>query len=272
MTQLVFIMFLVLILIIIGIIIISIYLKIRKKIRNLSQQIYGVDDIIKGIKKQEELYENTPKSISAMTRIYLPHISKDFPYFNWDDYKSKTESLIMAYLNSLETKSGIDLDYVSLSLKNKVDNGWHQIETQLQRRYDLIPNLIETVKGYAAHEKEVFENITAQRAQVVSASTVAQKAQAESGVTSALKTLFAVAENYPDLKASQNFTELQVELSNTENKIAFARQFYNDTVTQFNTAIDVFPKNIIAKALGFTKREYFEVDEPEVRKAPTVKF
>ena len=159
-----------------------------------------------------------------------------------------------------------------VSLKNKVDNGWHQIETQLQRRYDLIPNLIETVKGYAAHEKEVFENVTAQRAQVVSASTVAQKAQAESGVTSALKTLFAVAENYPDLKASQNFTELQVELSNTENKIAFARQFYNDTVTQFNTAIDVFPKNIIAKAIGFTKREYFEVDEPEVRKAPTVKF
>ena len=112
-----------------------------------------------------------------------------------------------------------------VSLKNKVDNGWHQIETQLQRRYDLIPNLIETVKGYASHEKEVFENVTKQRAQVVSASTVAEKAQAENGVTSALKTLFAVAENYPELKANSNFQQLQGELSETEDKIAYARQF-----------------------------------------------
>ena len=159
-----------------------------------------------------------------------------------------------------------------ISLKNKVDNGWHQIETQLQRRYDLIPNLVETVKGYAEHEKELLENVTNQRSQVAMANTVAEKAAADNAISSTLKSLFAVAENYPDLKASQNFRELQVELSNTENKISFARQFYNDTVTDFNTAIEVFPKNIIANALKFSKREYFETDEPDARKAPKVSF
>lgn len=159
-----------------------------------------------------------------------------------------------------------------VSLKNKVDNGWHQIETQLQRRYDLIPNLVETVKGYAKHEKEVLSNVTEQRSKVISANSVAEKAAADNMMTNTLKSLFAVAENYPDLKASQNFRELQVELSNTENKIAFARQFYNDTVTDFNTAIEVFPKNIFANLLKYSKREYFEVDEPEARKATKVSF
>jgi len=159
-----------------------------------------------------------------------------------------------------------------VSLKNKVDNGWHQIETQLQRRYDLIPNLVETVKGYAKHEQEVLSRVTEQRSKIANANSVAEKAEAENAMTNTLKSLFAIAENYPDLKASQNFAELQVELSNTENKIAFARQFYNDTVTAFNTAIEVFPKNIIAGILKFSKREYFEVDEPEARKATKVSF
>lgn len=159
-----------------------------------------------------------------------------------------------------------------VSLKNKVDNGWHQIETQLQRRYDLIPNLVETVKGYAKHEKELLENITNQRSRIADANSVSEKAAVDNAVTSTLKSIFAVAENYPDLKASQNFRELQTELANTENKIAFARQFYNDTVTYFNTAIEVFPKNIIANVLNFSKREYFETSEPETKKAPDVNF
>jgi LemA protein len=159
-----------------------------------------------------------------------------------------------------------------ISLKNRVDNGWAQIDTQLQRRYDLIPNLIETVKGYAAHEKEVFENVTKARADMKSASTVAEKASADNAITDTLKSLFAVAEAYPDLKANQNFKELQMELTNTENKISFARQFYNDVVTQFNTALEVFPKNIVASMLHFTPREYFEVENEEAKKAPKVQF
>lgn len=159
-----------------------------------------------------------------------------------------------------------------VSLKNKVDNGWHQIETQLQRRFDLIPNLVETVKGYAAHESELLQKVTAQRAKMAEAGSVGEKAEADNAISGTLKSLFAVAENYPDLKANQNFKELQVELTNTENKISFARQFYNDTVTAFNTAIEVFPKNIIANMLNFKKREYFETDNPDARKVPEVKF
>lgn len=159
-----------------------------------------------------------------------------------------------------------------VSLKNKVDNGWHQIETQLQRRYDLIPNLVETVKGYAKHESELFEKVTGARASFASAGTAAEKASADNMLSGTLKSLFAVAENYPDLKANENFKELQVELTNTENKISFSRQFYNSTVTEFNTAIEQFPKNIIANALGYKARDYFEVDEPEVRKNPKVQF
>lgn len=159
-----------------------------------------------------------------------------------------------------------------VSLKNKTDNAWHQTETQLQRRYDLIPNLVEIVKGYAKHEREVFEKITEARANTVSAQGASQRADAENNVTNALKTLFAVAENYPDLKADKNFRELQVELTNTENKVAFARQYYNDSVAEYNTAIDVFPKNIIAGILKFTKKDYFKTDEPEAKKAPKVDF
>ena len=159
-----------------------------------------------------------------------------------------------------------------ITLKNKADNGFHQIETQLQRRYDLIPNLVETVKGYAKHESDLLEKITAQRADMASANSVGEKAEADNAISGTLKSLFAVAENYPDLKANQNFKELQIELTNTENKISFARQFYNDTVAAFNTAIEVFPKNIIAGMMHFTAKEYFKTDNPETANPPKVSF
>ncbi|HEX2849711.1 MAG TPA: LemA family protein [Acidimicrobiales bacterium] len=146
-------------------------------------------------------------------------------------------------------------------LRNRIENAWAQIDVQLQRRYDLIPNLVETVKGYAAHEKGVFEEVTQARASAINAQGVAAQAQAENMVTSALKSLFAVAEAYPDLKANQNFLALQEELSGTEGKIAYARQFYNDTVQGYNTKIQQFPTVFIARAMGFEEREYFEADD-----------
>ena len=146
-------------------------------------------------------------------------------------------------------------------LRNRIESAWSQIDVQLQRRYDLIPNLIETVKGYAAHEKGVFENVTEARSRAMSAEGPAQQAQAENMVTSALKSLFAVAEAYPDLKANQNFALLQEELSGTEGKIAYARQFYNDTVQSYNTKVQTFPSNLIAGSFGFKEREYFEADD-----------
>ena len=146
-------------------------------------------------------------------------------------------------------------------LRNRIENAWAQIDVQLQRRYDLIPNLVETVKGYAAHEKGVFEQVTQARASAINAQGVAAQAQAESMVTSALKSLFAVAEAYPDLKANQNFLALQEELSGTEGKIAYARQFYNDTVQGYNTKIQQFPTVFIARTMGFEEREYFEADD-----------
>jgi len=159
-----------------------------------------------------------------------------------------------------------------ISLRNRVENGFAQIDTQLQRRYDLIPNLVETVKGYAKHESEVFEKVTAARAGMASARTIDEKAQADNVLTGTLKSLFAVAEAYPALQASANFKELQVELTNTENKISFARQFYNDTVKRFNTDIQKFPKNIIAGMLKFTAFEYYVTESPEARVAPKVSF
>lgn len=145
--------------------------------------------------------------------------------------------------------------------RNRIDNAWSQIDVQLKRRYDLIPNLIETVKGYAKHEKELFENVTKARTQAINAGSVEDQAQAENMLTGTLKSLFAVAENYPELKANQNFMMLQEELAGTEGKIAFARQFFNDTVMLFNTAIQTFPNNMIAGVFGFNEREYFEIDE-----------
>ena len=159
-----------------------------------------------------------------------------------------------------------------VKLKNRVKNGLANIETQLQRRYDLIPNLIETVKGYAAHEKNVLEQVTLARTSMNSAGTVKEKAAADDALSGTLRTLFAVSENYPQLKADTNFRELQVELTNTENKISFARQFYNDAVTKFNTDIELFPKNIIAGMFGFKQTELFEVLDKASKAAPKVEF
>ncbi len=145
-------------------------------------------------------------------------------------------------------------------LRNRVDNSWSQIDVQLRRRYDLIPNLVETVKGYASHESATFERVTQARNMAINAQTVKEQGEAENMLTGALKSLFAVAEAYPDLKANQNFLNLQDELSNTEGKIAYARQFYNDSVMSFNTAIQSFPTNLIAGMFGFAQRDYFEIE------------
>jgi len=147
-------------------------------------------------------------------------------------------------------------------LRVNVDNAWSQIDVQLRRRYDLIPNLIESVKGYAAHEREVFEDVTKARSQAESASGVADQADAENQVSRSLRQLLAVAENYPELKANQNFLALQEELTGTESKIAYARQFYNDEVASLNTRIQSFPSSVIARMGRFAPREFFEIDEP----------
>jgi len=157
-------------------------------------------------------------------------------------------------------------------LKQRVQNSWAQIDVQLKRRYDLIPNLLETVKGYAAHEKEVFRKVTEARARAINASGVEEQSHAENMLSGTLKSLFAVAENYPELKANQNFIRLQEELTNTEGKIAFSRQFYNDTVMKYNTRIQIFPHNIFAGILGFNYIPYFEAGEPGEREAVKIKF
>ena len=146
-------------------------------------------------------------------------------------------------------------------LRNRIENAWSQIGVQLQRRYDLIPNLVETVKGYASHEKGVLESVTQARAAAINAEGPADQARAENMITGALKSLFAVAEAYPDLKANENFAQLQEELSSTEGRIAYARQFYNDAVQSYNTKIQSFPSNLIAGPFGFKEREYFEADD-----------
>src|SRR5947208_12399652 len=148
-------------------------------------------------------------------------------------------------------------------LRVRTENAWSQIDVQLRRRYDLIPNLVQTVEGYAAHERELFESVAEARSRAMSAQSVGDQAQAENAVTAGLRQLLAVAENYPDLKASQNFLPLQEELTGTESKIAYARQFYNDQVMLLNTTIGKFPSNLIAGAFHFTTREFFEIDDPE---------
>ncbi|MFA7208726.1 MAG: LemA family protein [Parcubacteria group bacterium] len=150
-----------------------------------------------------------------------------------------------------------------IKLKNRVDEAWSDIDVQLKRRYDLIPNLINTVKGYAAHEKDVFEKVTEARTRAMGADSAHDKAEAENMLSGTLKTLFAVSENYPDLKANQNFLELQRELTDTEDKIQASRRFYNGNARDFNIKIEVFPNNLIAGMLHFTKREFFEADEAE---------
>jgi LemA protein len=149
-----------------------------------------------------------------------------------------------------------------IGLKNRIENAWAQIDVQLKRRYDLIPNLVETVKGYAAHESGTLEAVVQARNMAMhTTGGPAEQAQAENMITGALKSVFALSEAYPDLKANQSFLNLQEELTGTEGRIAYARQFYNDTVVRFNTKIQKFPANVIAGRLGFSEREYFEVDE-----------
>jgi len=159
-----------------------------------------------------------------------------------------------------------------VTLRNRCDNSWAQVDVQLRRRYDLIPNLMETVTGYAKHEREVFQKVTEARAQAINAGSVKEQGAAENMLTGALKSLFAVVENYPDLKANQNFLMLQEELAGTEGKIAYARQFYNDNIMQFNLKQQVFPSNIIASMFNFKEKEYFEIEEPEAREPVEVKF
>lgn len=156
-------------------------------------------------------------------------------------------------------------------LRNRVKNAWSQIDVQLKRRTDLIPNLVETVKGYASHEKTVFENVTKARSSLMSAKTVQENAEANNQLTDALKSLFAVAENYPNLKASDNFRDLQSQLSETEDKIAYSRQFYNDTVMMYNNKVQTFPSNLLASAFNFTEADFFEIAESE-KTVPEVKF
>src|SRR3989338_5023053 len=159
-----------------------------------------------------------------------------------------------------------------VTLINRAKEAWSDIDVQLKRRYDLITNLVETVKGYATHEREAFENVTKARAQSMQAGTPGAKAQAENMLSSALKSLFAVAEAYPDLKANQNFLGLQTELSDTENKIQAARRFYNGNVRDLNTSIETFPSNLIANMFKFEPREFFELEEAAAKEPVKVKF
>ena len=156
--------------------------------------------------------------------------------------------------------------------RNKVKNAWSQIDVQLQRRFDLIPNLVDSVKGYMKHEEGVLTKVTELRTSWASASTVSEKAKLDNELSGALKTIMAVSENYPDLKANQNFSELQEELRNTENKISFSRQFYNDSATMYNTKLEVIPTNIIANMFNFKPEELFKTDSEEARKNVRVDF
>ena len=159
-----------------------------------------------------------------------------------------------------------------VGLRNRVDTQWAQVDVQLKRRYDLIPNLVETVKGYAAHERQTFENVTKARQMAIDAKTVEEQGAAENMLTSALRSIFALAEAYPDLKANQNFLQLQGQLTEIEGVIASARAGYNESVLGYNNVVQMFPSNIVAGMSGFGLREFFEVAEPEVREAPKVKF
>ena len=161
-----------------------------------------------------------------------------------------------------------------VKLRNQTKNAWAQIDVQLKRRHDLIPNLVETVKGYAAHERQTFEAVTQARNMAVGAigKGVGEQARAEGGLSGALSKLFAVAEQYPTLKANENFLALQEELSSTENKISFSRQFYNDSVLNYNNKIQMAPSNMVAGVFGFKTGEFFQVEAPEEREAPKVSF
>ena len=157
-------------------------------------------------------------------------------------------------------------------MRNQIKNAWAQIDVQLKRRHDLIPNLIETVKGYMTHERETLESVIAARSKAVNANGVAAQGQAEGHLNTALDKLLAVVENYPDLKANQSFATLQEELSSTENRIAFSRQYFNDSVMRFNNKVEIFPSNVIASSMNLKKEDYFEIEDAREKEAPQVKF
>ena len=157
-------------------------------------------------------------------------------------------------------------------LRNRAENAWAQVDVQLRRRYDLIPNLVETVKGYASHERATFDEVTRARTAAQQAQTVQEQAQAENLLTQAIGRLFAVAEAYPQLRATENFQQLQAQLEETESKIAVSRQVYNDAVLTYDTALETVPTNIVAGMFNFEERQYFEVEEPAAREAPRVQF
>ncbi|MBF0522824.1 MAG: LemA family protein [Candidatus Omnitrophica bacterium] len=174
--------------------------------------------------------------------------------------------IVLAGLYAVSIYNGL------VQLRENVKNGWSQIDVQLKRRHDLIPNLIEVAKGYMAHEKDTLERVIKARQMAVDAKNLPDKLQAENMLTGTLRSLFAVAENYPNLKADQQMLRLQEELTTTENKIAFARQYYNDEVNRLNVAVQTFPDSVVAGMCGFQKAEFFQVDNPEDRQAPQVKF
>ncbi|MCQ9204852.1 MAG: LemA family protein [Omnitrophica bacterium] len=161
---------------------------------------------------------------------------------------------------------------VLIRLRNRAKNAWSQIDVQLKRRHDLIPNLVKTAKGYMAHERETLENITKARSQAMGAGSVREKSKAEGELSGAMSKFFLVVENYPDLKANQNFLALQEELTSTENKIAFSRQAYNDQVLFFNNKIQMFPSNIVAQSFNFKTEEFFAIEDKQERKVPKVNF
>jgi LemA protein len=183
-----------------------------------------------------------------------------------------TALIVVAVIFALLITFVIAIYNALIRLRNQVDNAWSQIDVQLKRRHDLIPNLVETAKGYMRHERQTFEEITKARSQAMGAKTVAEASKAEGALGEAISKFMLVVENYPDLKANQNFLSLQEELTSTENKIAFARQSYNDQVLFFNNKIQMFPSNIIANTFHFTKRDFFEIEEVGEREVPKVSF
>jgi LemA protein len=183
--------------------------------------------------------------------------------------------VLLGFLGVVILLIGIGIYNSLVSKRIETGNAWSQIDVQLKRRYDLIPNLVETVKGYASHEKETLERVVQARNMAMGAKTIGEQAQAENMLSGALKTLFAVSEAYPDLKANQNFLKLQEELTATENRIGFARQHYNDSVSVYNTTLQRFPANMVGGSFGFVPAEFFRLDPAEaaaVQKAPQVKF
>jgi LemA protein len=184
----------------------------------------------------------------------------------------KIALIVIAAVFAVVVLAVIGIYNALVRLRNQVDNAWSQIDVQLKRRHDLIPNLIETAKGYMKHERETFEAITEARSKAMGAGNVAEASKAEGMLGEALSKFMLVVENYPDLKANQNFLSLQEELTSTENKISFARQSFNDQVLGFNNKIQMFPSNIIAGMFGFTKRDFFEIEIAAEREVPKVSF